>query len=225
MIMHLSAPAESSINDGIIKDDFTLHYGTIDNAVQMVNRLGRNTLLAKVDIKSAFHTIPVRVEDRALLGIHWRQQFYVDCCLPFGLRSAPLNLSFINMRKPWSGSRDTHISNIIHCFDDFLIAGKPVSPDCQWALMKMLKVCARLGFPIADRKVEGPTMVIIFLDILLDAAKMELRLPQDKLETLMALQCPTIRLYLAAIRAEHLNRGLAEPMKDSEQLKLLLQGL
>ena len=74
-----------SINDGIIKDDFTLHYSTIDDAVQMINRLGQNTLLAKVDIKSAFCTIPVRLKDRELLGIHWRQQFYVNCYLPFGL--------------------------------------------------------------------------------------------------------------------------------------------
>ena len=51
MIMHLSAPAESSINDGIDKDDFTLLYSTIDDAIQMVNKLGRNALLAKADIK------------------------------------------------------------------------------------------------------------------------------------------------------------------------------
>ena len=34
MIMHLSAPPDSSINDGI---EFTLRYATIDDAVQMIN--------------------------------------------------------------------------------------------------------------------------------------------------------------------------------------------
>ena len=42
-------------------------------------------MLAKVDIKIAFHTILVRHEDSELLGIHWRQQYYVDCCLPFSI--------------------------------------------------------------------------------------------------------------------------------------------
>ena len=40
MIMHLSAPAGSSINDGINKDNYILHYSTTDNAVRMVHRLG-----------------------------------------------------------------------------------------------------------------------------------------------------------------------------------------
>ena len=51
----------------------------------------------------------------------------------------------------------------------------------------MLRVCSHLGFPIAVGKVEGLTEVITFLGIILDAAKMELRLPKDKLEALMAL--------------------------------------
>ena len=51
----------------------------------------------------------------------------------------------------------------------------------------MLQVCNKLGFPIAEGKIEGPTAVIIFLGILLDTSKMELRLPKDKLEDLLRL--------------------------------------
>lgn len=51
----------------------------------------------------------------------------------------------------------------------------------------MLEVCSRLEFPIAGGEVEGSTMVITFLGILLGTARMELCLPQDKLEALMAL--------------------------------------
>ena len=39
-MMHLTAPAESHINDGIDKDDFTFHYSTIDDVLRMVNKLG-----------------------------------------------------------------------------------------------------------------------------------------------------------------------------------------
>ena len=54
MIMHLSAHQEKSINDGILKEDFSLHYSTTDDAVRMIHRLGSKTLLAKIDIKVRF---------------------------------------------------------------------------------------------------------------------------------------------------------------------------
>ena len=34
-----------------------------------------------------------------------------------------------------------------------------------------------------------------------------------------------VRLYLSAIRGEHITRGVKDPLKDASQLKLLLQGL
>ena len=187
MIMHLSAPAETSINDGINKEEFTLHYSTIDDAIRMINNLGRNALLAKIDIKHAFRTVPVRLEDRELLGIYWKQKYYIDCCLPCGLRSAPFTFNQYTEALEWILHNNYQIPDTIHYLDDFLMAGKPSSPDCEQALGRMLEVCRRLGFPIAQGKVEGPTRAIIFLGILLDTESMELRLPQDKLEALLSL--------------------------------------
>lgn len=49
--MHLSAPAGSSINDHIPKDDFSLHYASVDDAVRLVLAHGPGALMAKVDLK------------------------------------------------------------------------------------------------------------------------------------------------------------------------------
>lgn len=89
MIMHLSAPVGRSVSDGIHPDDFSLHYSSVDDAVAILLHLGKGTLMAKIDLKSAFRTIPVHRTDWDLLGMRWRGQYYVDTCLPFGLRSAP----------------------------------------------------------------------------------------------------------------------------------------
>ena len=89
MIHHLSAPTGHSINDFISKDEFTLHYSSVDTATQILTKIGKGALLAKADLKSAFRMIPVHRCDWELLGIHWKQAYYVDTCLPFGLRSAP----------------------------------------------------------------------------------------------------------------------------------------
>ena len=187
MIMHLSAPPDSSINDGIHKEEFTFHYSTIDDAVSMINQLGNKAFLAKIDIKSAFRTIPVCVEDRELLGIHWRNKFYVDCCLPFGLHSAPYIFNQYAEALEWILRHNYLIPNVIHYLDNFLIAGKPESAECEQVLNTMLHVCRKLGFPIAEGKIEGPTAVITYLGIVLDTIKMELCLPHDKLEALLQL--------------------------------------
>ena len=55
----------------------------------IINKLGRGALLSKIDLKNAFCLIPVRQEDWNLLSIYWQNEYYIDTCLPFGLRSAP----------------------------------------------------------------------------------------------------------------------------------------
>ena len=63
----------------------SLSYASVDEAASFVT--GEGTLLAKLDIKSAYRNVPVHPEDRLLLDLRW--QGHVDTCLPFGLCSAP----------------------------------------------------------------------------------------------------------------------------------------
>lgn len=74
MIMHLSAPEGRSVNDGIHQDDFSLHYNSVDNAVPILLHLGKEALMAKIDLKSAFRIILVHCTDWELLGMHWWEQ-------------------------------------------------------------------------------------------------------------------------------------------------------
>ena len=87
--MDLSSPDWSSTNDYISKEEFSLHYGTFDQALYLVARYGRDALVAKLDIEKGFQLCPVRLEDRELLIIHWQRQYYVDLRLPFGMQSSP----------------------------------------------------------------------------------------------------------------------------------------
>ena len=54
-----------------------------------VMQLGKGSLIAKIDIKSAYRLVPVSPLDHHYLGMQWNGQIYVDGMLPFGLRSAP----------------------------------------------------------------------------------------------------------------------------------------
>ena len=54
VMYHLSAPFGHSINDHIDPDEFTMRYSTVDNAISIGQKLGRGTLLAKIDLENAF---------------------------------------------------------------------------------------------------------------------------------------------------------------------------
>lgn len=88
LIMHLSAPAGNSINDGIEIADYSFHMVTVDTIVDHIMHAGRGALLCKIDLKHAFRLCLVNPKDWPVLGMRQQGKFYIDKVLPFGLRSA-----------------------------------------------------------------------------------------------------------------------------------------
>ena len=70
MIMDLSAPKGSSVNDYIPQEESSVQYSKFDDSVDTIANQGPGALMAKLDIKLAFRLCPVRPEDWELLGIH-----------------------------------------------------------------------------------------------------------------------------------------------------------
>ena len=82
IITDLSFPHGQSVNDGIDPSFCSLCYTTVDEVAARVAHLGRGTLLAKIDIESAYRLLPVHPHDRPLQAIKWNNQIYVDAvCL------------------------------------------------------------------------------------------------------------------------------------------------
>lgn len=93
LIVDLSAPEGSSVNDAISKEWCSLSYVSIDDMVECILQKGRGATLAKMDVKHAYRNIPVHPEDCALLGMKWQGRAFADKVLPFGLRSAPITFT------------------------------------------------------------------------------------------------------------------------------------
>ena len=178
--MDLSHPAGCSINDGIPKDLCSLTYITVDTAINHIITLGPGTLLAKVDIKSAFRLLPVHPADRHLLVMRWKKQLYIDTCLPFGLRSAPKLFNILADFLAWILNQQG-VSPVLHYLDDFLTMGQADSATCHNNFTTIQQTCQKLGIPLALEKLEGPSHSLTFLGIEIDTIHMEARLPQDKL--------------------------------------------
>ena len=47
------------INEYIDKEDFTIHYAMVDDAVAMVTEYGKGCIMAKIDLKAAFCMVPI----------------------------------------------------------------------------------------------------------------------------------------------------------------------
>ena len=88
-IMDLSYPEGHSINDFIDKEEFSLQYVTVDKAVSFILELGPGCFLSNIDIAQAFRIIPASPAQWNLLGIFWKNQFYIDTRLSMGGRSSP----------------------------------------------------------------------------------------------------------------------------------------
>ena len=165
IIYHLSAPHGSSINDYIDSSLYSLSYCSIDDAYKIINKLGPGALLSKIDLKDAFRLIPVRPADWNLLGIHWKQNFYIDTCLPFGLRSAPYLFNRFSDALHWILQHNYGVEHLLHYLDDFSTAGPANSDICDSNLHAMLTLCKTLNAPIKPSKVEGRTTSLTFLGI------------------------------------------------------------
>ena len=186
LITDLSSPEGASVNDAIDPADCSLSYISVADVAHTAMSLGKGSLIAKVDIKSAYRLLPVCPYDRKWLGMKWEGKLYVDGMLPFGLRSAPKLFNAVADALEWILAQEG-ITHIFHYLDDFAVVGPPDSPICQHALDTLVRKFAELNVPLAMEKLDGPSTVITFLGIEIDTSKQELRLPEDKLQRLLDL--------------------------------------
>ena len=186
LIMDLSHPNGGSVNDGISPSLCSLRYSSVDEAVDIIRHLGRDTQLVKLDIKDAYRLIPVHPDDYHLLGISWRGETYIDRALPFGLRSAPKIFSAVADFVAWV-LHQHGIKHQLHYLDDFLFLEAPNSKETAQILPLILEIFRVLGIPIAAHKTEGPASILVFLGILIDTHRFELRLPAEKLAHLQSV--------------------------------------
>ena len=153
MICDLSAPSGSSVNDGIPPGLCSLRYAKVDDAVSIIQQLGRGTQLVKLDVKDAYRIVPVHPADYHLLDIRWKGKTYVDRALPFGLRSAPKIFNAIADILAWA----LHCQGItyqLHYLDDFLFLSTPNTSQGQTFLATATQTMSKLGIPVAVNKTD-----------------------------------------------------------------------
>ncbi len=184
LILNLSSPNQHSVNDGIPKDLFSLQYISVDDAIGI---LRPGALMAKFDVESAYRNVAMRPDERFLFGMRWRNTFFVDLALPFGLRSAPFIFNSIAEMVEWILKSNYLIKYLLHYLDDFLSLAPAGSSECADSVVIARSVFSRLELPLHPSKCEGPTTVLIFLGVELNSITQTARLPHEKLVATMQL--------------------------------------
>lgn len=114
LIIDLSSLGGSSINDGIDSQDFTLQYIKLDEVIRMVSCYGPGALMAKCDVEAVYWNIPTHPDDPFLLGMKWREQYYIDLAFSFGLRSALFIFNSVADKVEWILLNQHHVSDLLH---------------------------------------------------------------------------------------------------------------
>jgi hypothetical protein len=161
LIHNLSFPPTNSVNDFIDREHSSVKYSSIDDAVKMIHDLGRNALLAKCDIKSAFQLIRLVPSEFDLTGFKFNNKYYFDKCLSI---SCALFESF-STALHWFVQITSGNNSNLHYLDDFLFGGKASSDQCSKTLKVFQDSCAQWGVPLAEDKTVNPTEILIFLGV------------------------------------------------------------
>ena len=177
LIIDLSQPIGSSVNDSIPPSESSVSYPTIQSAIDMIIQLTKENkvpVLSKVDVKSAFRLLPLAPDNFTLVGLSFGGQYYVDKFLRMGASSScKIYQQFSNAIS--SIAQYHHdINHIQNYLDDYLIISDGLASG-KHDLEMLKSMAASINLPLAHNKVDGPKPVLKFLGIELDCTKMEAR--------------------------------------------------
>lgn len=180
LIHDCSRPAGSAVND-YCTSDWKQKFSTVDDAA---SKMTNNCYFAKVDLKSAYRSVPISKRSQKVTGLKWQfnnQTVYLkDTKLPFGAKLSPGIFHRLTQAvKRIMAGKGYHLL-VVYLDDFFIIADS--KQECMEALNCLLQLLRKLGFSINWNKVIDPTTKLTFLGIELDSQAMTLRLPEDKLQ-------------------------------------------
>lgn len=142
------------------------------------NLMSRDCYMASIDLKDAYHLIPIAKMDQKYFKFRWAGQLYKYTCIPFGLNIAPR--LWTKVLKPVVGylRKQGYIS--VYFLDDTLLIGTTLQ-ECQDNVDVTVSLFKQLGLRINEEKsVLVPTTRVKFLGFEFCSKSMSVILPQLK---------------------------------------------
>lgn len=140
--------------------------------------LFKDCYMATIDIKDAYHHVPIDKEFRKFLRFRFKNKWYEYVCLPFGISTAPY--VFTKLLKPLIKYLRQQGIIIVIYLDDILVIGKSYE-GCLKDVELTQKWLIKLGFILNVKKSNLiPSKQCQFLGLIYDSENLCIRLPDGK---------------------------------------------
>ena len=161
-------------------NDYTVYKKFKMEGLSSVREIIRpNDFLTKVDLKKAYHHIPVHTHARKYLQFIWHDTTYQFKCLPFGLQSAPR--IFTKVLRPLLGILRSKGIRLVAYLDDILILSRSRKRAVRDNKI-VVDLLEEFGFLINKKKsVFSPTKKLEFLGTMVNTKRFSLQVPKKKL--------------------------------------------
>ncbi len=180
----------TSVNAFIPDEAREVDMTSFDSAIELLLKLharedSAKLYMYKLDVESAFRLLPVHPDDYHLMGMVWRQKYYVDLVVAFGIGSSCNIWERVAKLAEWIVRYHYKVECLIHYVDDFF--GVSSSSQLSASQLQSVRAAFRLlGIPISEEKTVGPIETITFLGIEIDTVTRTVRLDQERLSRVQA---------------------------------------
>ena len=183
-----TATAGRSINDFINRDHHSLHFISVNDAVQHLLTPGLGALMAKVDLKFTFRMVPVHLADWEFLGTNWKGDTTLTPAYPLGCGQH--RSSSTKWPQPLNGSSDTTMPFPISSTTWTITLWPPSTFSIATCTPSQVATLRKACWIPWGGGGGTPTTVFTFLGLQLDSSLHKICLPPDKLrELLHKLDC------------------------------------
>ena len=187
VIIDLSFPFGHSVNDGVTSEvylgtPFLLTLPTIDDITSKIIKLGKGSLLYKIDVSRAFCHVKIDPRDYSLLGLKL-QEYFIDTCLPFGFRQGSAIFQRLSDAvRHFMGQKGFQVTNYI---DD--VIGHATVSQAGPSFQFLNALLTELGFALCNKKMVPPTTKCTCLGIDINTETFEASIPKEKLEKILKI--------------------------------------
>ena len=156
------------------------HHFKMDTLQSAIRLMTPNCYMASVDLRDAYYSVPIQIEDQKYLRFCWKGRLFQFTCLPNGLACAPR--LFTKILKPvYAMLRQKGHLNVGY-IDDSYLQGENIE-DCQANISVTRDLFSKLGFILHPLKsVLKPVQVLVFLGFVLNSVNMTVSLTQEKIQ-------------------------------------------
>ena len=186
VILDLSFPVGSLVNDGIIKDNYMgftakLTFPKVDDFAFQIYTLGRGCMMFKVDLSRYFRQLPLDPGDYSLLGYIVNGEIYFNKVLPMGMRSAPYIAQRVTNAIAYIHRQLEYF--LLNYVDDFV--GAETKNRIWQAYLALTTLLQELRVDTSKEKMVPPTMWLEFLGITFDSDTMTMEVSPQKMKEII----------------------------------------